>query len=181
MVADAQTGALGTGFDAVYSRFGTMFFADPAAAFSNIGATLHPGGRFAAAVWGPIEDNPWMFLPTMAASQSLGSVPVIPGPGEPGPFSLADPALVEKLLSGAGFNSITNDVVEGTREIGADTAADDVRALLEVGPLSEVFLAVDAAEQERAVAAVLEILEPHKTETGWSVPGVARCITAIRG
>jgi ubiquinone/menaquinone biosynthesis C-methylase UbiE len=33
------------GFDVVISRFGTMFFSDPAAAFANIAAALRPGAR----------------------------------------------------------------------------------------------------------------------------------------
>lgn len=32
-------------YDVVISRFGAMFFADPASAFANIGAGLRPGGR----------------------------------------------------------------------------------------------------------------------------------------
>ncbi|MFF0851136.1 class I SAM-dependent methyltransferase [Streptomyces sp. NPDC003280] len=34
-------------FDVVISRFGIMFFSDPAAAFANIAAALRPGGRAA--------------------------------------------------------------------------------------------------------------------------------------
>lgn len=181
IVADAQTEALGAGFDALYSRFGLMFFADPAAAFSKLGAALRPGGRFATAVWASVELNPWAVLPTVAAAQVLGTEPRVAGPGEPGPFSLADPTLVEKLLKGAGFNTITNDPVNGTREFGTDTADADVRALVEVGPLSEEFLAADAGTQKSIVDAILDAFAPYESESGWSVPGVARCVTAVRG
>ena len=33
------------GFDVAISRFGTMFFSDPVAAFANIAAALRPGAR----------------------------------------------------------------------------------------------------------------------------------------
>ena len=42
------------GFDAVYSRFGVMFFADPVTAFANIVASVRPGGRIAVVVWAPL-------------------------------------------------------------------------------------------------------------------------------
>src|SRR3979490_3641598 len=38
-------------FDAVFSRFGVMFFADPIAAFVNIRRSLRPKGRLAFVCW----------------------------------------------------------------------------------------------------------------------------------
>src|SRR5581483_8598015 len=38
-------------FDVAISRFGTMFFGDPVAAFANIGRALRPGGRLVMMVW----------------------------------------------------------------------------------------------------------------------------------
>src|SRR5688572_20581928 len=38
-------------FDVAISRFGTMFFADPAAAFANVGAALRPRARLVLLVW----------------------------------------------------------------------------------------------------------------------------------
>jgi len=38
-------------FDAAFSRFGVMFFTDPAAAFSNIRRSLKPKGRLAFVCW----------------------------------------------------------------------------------------------------------------------------------
>ena len=39
------------GFDVAISRFGTMFFSDPAAAFANIAAALRPEARLVLLVW----------------------------------------------------------------------------------------------------------------------------------
>ena len=47
------------GFDVAISRFGTMFFSDPAAAFANIAAALRPEGRLVLLVWQPREQNEW--------------------------------------------------------------------------------------------------------------------------
>lgn len=52
---------LGRGlFDAAFSRFGVMFFSDPAAAFADIRASLKPSGRLAFVCWRPLRENLWM-------------------------------------------------------------------------------------------------------------------------
>lgn len=113
LFADAATADLGGPFDAVYSRFGVMFFADPPAAFANIAGALRPGGRLAWAVWGPLADNPWMFVPSMAASAPLGAELSIPEPGAPGPFSLSDADHVRELLLAAGLEDVSVTPVDG--------------------------------------------------------------------
>jgi ubiquinone/menaquinone biosynthesis C-methylase UbiE len=47
------------GFDVAISRFGTMFFSDPTAAFANIAAALRPEGRLVLLVWQRLEENEW--------------------------------------------------------------------------------------------------------------------------
>ena len=50
--ADAQVHRFPAGgFDVAISRFGSMFFDDPVAAFGNIGQALRPGGRLVLMVW----------------------------------------------------------------------------------------------------------------------------------
>jgi SAM-dependent methyltransferase len=175
---NAQTGSLGAEFDAAYSRFGVMFFSDPVAAFANIGRSLRARGRLACAVWGPITDNPWMFVPTMAAGPVLKAEMTIPGPNEPGPFSLADRDHVIGLLSEAGFVDIAVDPVESSRLISAASSDGDVRTLLEVGPLGEAYEKADESMRQTAVDAVLAAIESYRDEDGWRLPGAARTITA---
>src|SRR4051794_39266249 len=47
-------------YDVVLCREGLMFAADPARAAGEIRRVLRPGGRFAVAVWGARERNPWL-------------------------------------------------------------------------------------------------------------------------
>jgi ubiquinone/menaquinone biosynthesis C-methylase UbiE len=54
-------------FDLAISRFGTMFFDDPVAAFANIRRALRPAGRLVMMVWQPHERNEW----DVAIHQSL--------------------------------------------------------------------------------------------------------------
>jgi SAM-dependent methyltransferase len=180
VAANAQTEDLGDDFDAVYSRFGVMFFDDPATAFANIGGSLHAGGRLACAVWGPLTDNPWMFVPTLAAAPVLQAELTIPGPNEPGPFSLADEAITTALLDGAGFSEVTIRPIDGSRLVTTATADDDVRMLLEVGPLGEAYRAADEGARQAAVDAILGAIEPYRDADGWRLPGSARLVTARR-
>ena len=87
--SDAQTHAFAPGsFDLLYSRFGTMFFADPRAAFINLRAALANGGRLAVVCWRSRDVNPWMTIPVEAAARYLPR-PDPPPPRVPGPFAFA--------------------------------------------------------------------------------------------
>src|SRR5262245_52278915 len=55
-------------FDAAFSRFGVMFFADPAAAFINIRRSLRPNGRLAFVCWRALEASPLDIVPLRASS-----------------------------------------------------------------------------------------------------------------
>jgi SAM-dependent methyltransferase len=104
---DVQVSDLGASqFDAAYSRFGVMFFADPSAAFANVRAALRPGALLSFACWGSVLENDWAMVPVAAAAQVTGSLPPMPGPGEPGSFSLADPDRIRQILGKAGFGHV---------------------------------------------------------------------------
>ena len=101
--ADAQTADLPSGaFDAAYSRFGVMFFADPAAAFGNIRRAVRAGGRLGFVCWRAFSENLWMRGPAEAAAAFLPSAPA-PDPEAPGPFAFADPSRVRRILEEAGW------------------------------------------------------------------------------
>ena len=57
---DAQShGFSSARFDLCISRFGTMFFTDAAAAFTNIGRAMRPGARLVLLVWQDSDRNEW--------------------------------------------------------------------------------------------------------------------------
>ena len=49
-------------FDIALSLFGSMFFDDPVAAFSNVHNALRPGGRTVLVVWQPLAANEWLLV-----------------------------------------------------------------------------------------------------------------------
>jgi len=98
-------------FDRLHSRFGTMFFPDPYAAFANLRRMLRASGRLDIAVWAPIADNPWQ-RNVMAAIRRHIDLPT-PQPREPGPFALGEQDYVTDLLRSAGFSNISFDAWTG--------------------------------------------------------------------
>jgi SAM-dependent methyltransferase len=89
------------GFDVAISRFGTMFFSDPAAAFANIAAALRPEARLVLLVWQRREHNEW----ALAIDAALGDAAQPPQPGAD-PFSLGDAEATAGILEGAGFYDV---------------------------------------------------------------------------
>jgi SAM-dependent methyltransferase len=88
-------------FDVAISRFGTMFFADPVAAFANIAAALRPQGRLVLLVWQPGERNEW----AQAIDAALGDA-ALPWPPGSDPFSLGAADVTSRLLERAGFDGV---------------------------------------------------------------------------
>jgi len=180
VVADAQTAPLGEDFDAAFSRFGVMFFADPVSAFANIGRSLRPGGRLACAVWGPLGDNPWMFVPTLAAVEVLKAELVLPAPGQPGPFSLDTEERLREVLTGAGFREVDVEPVSGSRHVTEAEAGDNLTTLLAIGPLGDAYAGADDESRRLAVEAAASALAPYRDGEGWNLPGLALKVSALR-
>ncbi len=102
-VADASRDDFGEArFDRMFSRFGVMFFGDPAAAFAHLRGALAPDGRLAFVCWRPVVENLWMRVPFNAVCKHAPRPPR-PGPEDPGPFSFAEPERVTRILTQAGF------------------------------------------------------------------------------
>lgn len=162
--ADAQTHPIaGAGHDAVISRFGTMFFDDPVAAFTNIRRGVRPGGRLFIATWQPLGVNDWLTVPG-AALLRFGTLPESP-PGGPGMFAQADPDLLRSTLTRAGWTAVDSRTVTVTLRLGDDPA--DATAYLADGGVGRAVLdTVPAADRPAALQAVADALAPHTTSGG---------------
>lgn len=173
--ADAQTWPFATGsFDAVFSRFGVMFFADPVAAFRNIFRALKPGGRMAFVCWRPPADNPIMTLP-MAAAASLLTPPPPPEPDAPGPFAFADPRRVRRILTEAGFTDIR--IAPHDQKVGGGDLATVVGLALKIGPLG-ALLREAPDRRETVIAAVRDALAAHDGPDGVKLDSGTWIVTA---
>ena len=160
LTADVQTAAVGEpgSFDAAFSRFGVMFFTDPVAAFGQIRRLLAPGGTLAFSCWQDLFANEWMFVPGSAVIAVTGAMPPMPGPGEPGPFSLAEPGRVEEVLAAAGFTAIEVEPVADTLVLPESSVASWARLSQRVGPVREALREADEATRAQILAAVADAL-----------------------
>jgi SAM-dependent methyltransferase len=159
LTADVQDRDLGDGaFDAAYSRFGVMFFSDPVVAFTNVRRSLRDDGVLAFACWRTVFENDWMLLPVSAAMAIMGASLPMPGPGEPGPFSLADPDHVRLVLGAAGFGNVSVDLFDEPMVISQADVASFAEQTANVGAVREVLTSADEDTRHGILAAIEEAL-----------------------
>jgi len=108
-------------YDRLVSRFGTMFFDDPLAAFANLVRWLAPGGRFAFAVWGRPAENPWMTSVRQVVAEII-PLPTL-DPEAPGPFRYAEADKLLILLDRAGYGQLDVGDWRGVLPIGGGLPA----------------------------------------------------------
>ena len=157
--ADIQVHDMGEArFDAAYSRFGVMFFTDPVAAFANIRRALRRRGVLSFVCWQSVFDNEWMLIPGAAVAAVTGSLPAMPGPGEPGPFSLADPDRVHAALDAAGFDSVAIEPHADQVVINEARIPEVALTSIRVGGVREALRESDQQTRGRALAAIEEAL-----------------------
>jgi SAM-dependent methyltransferase len=178
-VADAQTAAFEPSFDVVISRFGLMFFADPARAFANLRRALVPGGRLVTVCWAALEHNDWMRVPGEAFA-SVVPVGDLAEPGQPGPFSLASPAALTALLVESGWDDVQLDLQQFSVWVGGARSVEGAVEFVARGSLGRSVLAgVTPDEKRRALAAVHDALAPFATADGVALPSAAWLVRAM--
>lgn len=170
---DAQTHAFPAAcFDVCISRFGAMFFADPALAFANIARALRPGARLAWMVWQAPERNEWAIVIREAlAPGSVASAGAA--------FSLGDRAVATRLLAGAGFASIGFAEVREPVFYGADVDAAH-EAVTDLGFAQEALAGASASAARDADRRLRDLLDAHLTPDGVLFDSRAWIVTAVR-
>ncbi|OHV88788.1 methyltransferase type 11 [Mesorhizobium sp. ORS 3428] len=180
--ADVETYPFEPIHDFCFSRFGTQFFEDPVAALCNVRAGLRPGGTMTMIVWRELAENPWLSIPRDVVLRFL------PRPSEnartcgPGPFSMADPDVVTRLLEGAGYGQISFERIDADVLVGRELD-EAVEFQLALGPAGEVFReAEDEATRKRTriTEALKAELEPYLTPDGVMMGSSSWKVTARR-
>ena len=165
-------------FDLCISRFGTMFFADPVAAFANIATALRPGGRLVMLVWQGRDRNEWStaIRQAIAGPDAVGPDQPVPGPD---PFALGDPAAAAGILAASGFTEVGFTDVDEPVYYGPDAAvAYDL--VLGLRDPKDLLAGLDAAAAGRALQRLRATLEEHDTGKGVFFGSRARIVTARR-
>jgi SAM-dependent methyltransferase len=172
-LGDAQVHAFApAAFDVAVSRFGTMFFADPAAAFANVAVALRPGGRLVLLVWQRREDNAW----ACAIDALLGDA----GRLAADTFSLGDVQHTAGLLAGAGFEAVHFEDVREPVLYGRDLDAA-LAFVLGFRDVSAALASLSDDEAARRVERLRDWLGAHHHEgEGVTLPSRSWLITARR-
>ncbi|AHG45074.1 methyltransferase [Rhizobium leguminosarum bv. trifolii CB782] len=173
-VADAQNHVFAQGeFDICISRFGVMFFADPAAAFANIANALRPGGRFVFMVWQGRDRNEW----ATGIHEALD--PEATGPvAASKAFSLSEPSVTSALLETAGFTAI--EFYEINEPVYYGPNPQTALATIQTFENVEKALNHPTATAAKIRARLLDMLEAHQTLHGIHFDSRAWLITGRR-
>jgi SAM-dependent methyltransferase len=165
-------------FDLLVSRFGVMFFAEPAVSFANLRRALRPSGRLAFACWREPKENPWMMTPLQAVYRHVPRPPP-PAPDDPGPFAFASEERVRRILGDAGYQGIEMEPVGLSLDIsigrGLDAAA---QAALQIGPASRALDGQPPEIRAAAEQSVREVLAPFARGANVPLPGSIWIVTA---
>lgn len=170
--ADAATYPFQPDRDLIFSRFGVMFFVQPAAAFANIRKAAAKGGRLAFVCWRKMEENEWTMLPWKAAKPFLPAQPPA-DPRAPGPFAFADRERTCAILAEAGFRDIVIEPFNGHIRLGAspEHAAAQLTSLM--GPTSRALRDVDDTTRARVREAVANTMAAFQGNAPEIAPGTA--------
>jgi SAM-dependent methyltransferase len=154
-------------FDAVVSRVGLIYFPDQQAALRGMYRALRPGGRVAAIVYSTPDRNEFFSLPVSIIRERAQLPP--PVPGQPGPFSLGGPGVLEDTLRRAGFDEVAVRAVPSPLRLGS--AAECVRFEREsFGALHQMLAGVDVSERDTVWADIEAALTRFETADGFVGP-----------
>jgi SAM-dependent methyltransferase len=175
LCGDVQSYPFQTGsFDAAFSRFGVMFFADPVAAFSNIRRALRPGGRLGFVCWRGLNENELDELPLRAASSCLPA-PLVADSASSGWFSFSDQESIREILARARFADVK--IVPHDEQVGCGNIQATVDVCSRVGALGKILRDHPELRSE-AVPALEQALRPLDGPNGPTLRAATWVVTA---
>ncbi len=170
-------------YDALFSRFGVMFFQDTSAAFANLMQSLRPGARLAFLCWQELAKNPWALEPLQAlrALEPALPVPEVLLPEKPGPFRFGDPALVRDHLTKAGLRAISVVPHEAPMLFGGARTVDEaVDFALQIGPAARFLAELPPDRRDQARAALAPVFQAALAGDGVQMIARTFVVTASR-
>jgi SAM-dependent methyltransferase len=165
-------------FDLLASRFGVMFFADPALSFTNLRKALKPSGRLAFACWRDPRENPFFMTALQAVYKHAPKLPPL-GPEDPGPFSFASEKRVRRILTEAGFVGIEMEPVDLALDVATGRGIEAaVQGALEIGPASRALQDQPPDVRAAATNSIREALMPFAKGEAVPLPASIWIVTA---
>jgi SAM-dependent methyltransferase len=154
-------------FDAVTSRVGLIYFPDQHRALTESHRVLRSGGRVVACVYATAEQNQFFSIPISVIRRRAQLPP--PLPGQPGPFSLGAPGVLEDALNRAGFRAIESRSVPSPLKMAS--AAEFLRFAREsFGALHQMLIGLPEAERHSVWEEIEAELRQFEGPTGFTGP-----------
>jgi len=157
----------GETFDAVISRVGLIYLPNQQKALASMKSALKPGGRVAAIVYSTPENNRFFSIPVSIIRRRAALPP--PAAGQPGPFSLGGPGVLEGVFRQAGFRDVQSRLIAAPVKL--QSAAECVRFEKEsFGALHQMLSGLDDAGREAAWAEIEQELKAFERPPGFEGP-----------
>lgn len=154
-------------FDAIISRVGLIYFPDQQKALKEMRRVLKKGGKIAAIVYSTPEKNKFFSIPVSIIRNRAQLPP--PLPGQPGPFSLGTPGVIEKAFEDAGFKNVRSKLVDSPLRL--PSATECVRFEKEsFGALHQMMSSLSEAEKESVWKEIENELQKFETVNGFIGP-----------
>ena len=154
-------------FDAVISRVGLIYFPDQQKALGGMRRTLRPGGKIAAVVYSTPENNKFFSIPISIIRRRAQLPP--PLPGQPGPFSLGTPGVLEEAFESAGLIDAHSQVLSAPLRL--PSAGVCVRFEREsFGALHQMLSGLDDAQKAAAWSEIERELQNFDGPGGFEGP-----------
>jgi ubiquinone/menaquinone biosynthesis C-methylase UbiE len=155
-------------FDAVLCRLGLMYMPHPVTALREWRRALRAGGRVAVVVFSTPDRNSWGAVPASIIRRRAQLPP--PVPGQPGPFSLGDPGVLEGVFRQAGFANPEVRAVPMPSRMAS--AAEYVRVAREAFGAFNAMMAHLSPQQRESVWNEVEgAMRSFESPGGFEVPG----------
>lgn len=166
--------------DALVSRFGVMFFDDPAQAFTNLAAALRRGGRLAFVCWRAPRENPYFIAAVQEAYKHVPRLPEMK-PEDPGPFAFASEERVRAILTEAGFCAIAIAPFDAELDMAAGRGLDQALTVAtSIGPASRALEGQPQDKVEAARADIRTMLARHQQGERVLLKAAMWTVTAVR-
>ena len=154
-------------FDAVISRVGLIFFPDQHKALTGMLRALRPGGKLGVIVYSTADKNPFFSIPVSIIRRWAALPP--PAPGQPGPFSLGSPGVLEGAFAKAGFIDVRTERVSAPLRL--PSASECVRFEREsFGALHAMMSGLDDEKKASVWSEILSRLKEFESTEGFTGP-----------